>query len=108
MLPLLNRLPYTRRLSPVAVFKNRIFLIKIAPNELGTSRFQVVISKKIDKRAVRRNRMRRLIHAFVTENILEFPAAYDYLFIVLNPFEQLPQDLGSNLASFFSRQKWQS
>lgn len=52
--------------------------------------------------------MRRLIHAFVTENILEFPAAYDYLFIVLNPFEQLPQDLGSNLASFFSRQKWQS
>lgn len=51
---------------------------------LPHSRFGVVVSKKVDKRAVVRNTLRRKVHAIIQdENLFERPG-YDML-VILKP-----------------------
>ena len=42
-------------------FRSRSFLIKVFFNDLEFNRFGVVISKKVDKRAVKRNLIKRMV-----------------------------------------------
>ena len=51
-------------------------------NTRGFTRIAVVVSKKIDKRAVVRNRIRRRIYEAVRLNFDELPKATDYIFVV--------------------------
>lgn len=63
MLPRENRLRKKKEFDRVFKegnsFKNDLFLIKVADNELDTSRFGFVVSKKVSKKAVRRNKIKR-------------------------------------------------
>ena len=53
------------------------------PNgETSPSRFGFVISKKIDKRAVARNRIKRLLREVVRENLEKIPDGFDIVFVV--------------------------
>ena len=38
-----------------------LFTLRIARNNIATSRFGIVVSKKVDKRAVERNRIKRIL-----------------------------------------------
>ncbi len=58
------------------------FTIKTGPNNLGRYRFRIVISKKIDKRAVVRNRIRRKIKECIKEVLKEKHESKDCLIIV--------------------------
>ena len=53
-------------------------------NTRGFTRVAVVISKKIEKSAVKRNRARRRVYEAIRLNIDKFPKATDYVFVVFS------------------------
>lgn len=81
MLPHNNRL----KLAPESKFKGRLyhdqlFTLITSPNQVGVSRIAFVVSKKISKKAVVRNKLkRRLRHG--TRHFLNALPANDYLLI---------------------------
>ncbi|HVZ59086.1 MAG TPA: ribonuclease P protein component [Patescibacteria group bacterium] len=84
-----NRLPHSTRLHRGKTLQLPFFLFKYAPNTKQGVRFGVVISKRIDKRATRRNRMRRLLHAYIQRHLTEFAPNHDYLFILKSGFNEI-------------------
>lgn len=60
------------------------FSLVFAPNQHGKQRFAVVISKKVIKSAVGRNRVRRRVYEAIRLNLTEIPESYDYIFIVFS------------------------
>ena len=56
--------------------------VKYRPNHLKTSRFAIVIGKKISKKAVVRNRLRRQIRAMLYEELKNFKDGYDLMILV--------------------------
>lgn len=77
----------TRRLSAKGriVFQRTLhspfFSLFFKPNDVRNSRFRFVVSKKIDKRAVVRNRIKRLLYASVASIEHELQGGYDMLFV---------------------------
>ena len=71
-----------------------------APNSRGYTRIAVVVSKKVEKTAVKRNRIRRRIYEALRHNLDHIPPKTDYIFIVFNksvatlPFPKLEELLG--------------
>jgi len=55
---------------------------KLLKLESPVSRFGIVISNKIDKRAVRRNGMRRQLRAIIRNLLPTFPHGYDVIVMV--------------------------
>jgi ribonuclease P protein component len=75
----------TNRLSSVRIKKSklinsRLMDIKIGQNNLQFSRFGFVISKKIDKRAVVRNSLKRKLSACVEEIFDRIEGGHDFVF----------------------------
>lgn len=54
----------------------------IAKNDLTLSRFGFIASKKIDKRAVVRNRIKRVVRSCIEEMLGKIVEGYDMLFII--------------------------
>ena len=71
-----------------------------AENTRGFTRVAVVVSKKVDKTAVGRNRIRRRIYEALRLNFDLVPKAKDYVFVVFSrdvmkmPFDELQENLG--------------
>ncbi len=63
-----------------------LFILRIGENGLAYNRYAVIVSKKIDKRAVVRNSIKRIIHACVQEIDRSLKKGYDMLFIVRKNF----------------------
>lgn len=61
--------------------KSRYFLLKIFPSNLTYSRFGIVVSTKVSKKATERNHLKRLIFNFLREKRVSLPI-FDYLFIL--------------------------
>ena len=55
-----------------------------AENTRGFTRFAVVVSKKVEKSAVKRNRIRRKIYEVLRNNLEEIPKKTDYIFVVFD------------------------
>lgn len=76
------------RLVPGIRFGNSYFLsipqfiLKERKNGLGVNRFGIVVSKKIDKRAVGRNRIKRFLRTALMSLYEKMNAGHDILFIV--------------------------
>lgn len=49
------------------------------------SRIAVVVSKKVHKRAVRRNRIRRRVYEIIRHNLTSLDGVYDLVFIITSP-----------------------
>ncbi|MBQ6461347.1 ribonuclease P protein component [Candidatus Saccharibacteria bacterium] len=73
-------------------------------NERKYTRFAVVISKKVMKTAVGRNRIRRRIYEVLRKNIKYIPKEMDYVFVVFSkdviemPLNELEKLLGELVA----------
>ena len=71
-----------------------------APNKKGATRIAVVVSKKIEKSAVGRNRIRRRIYEALRNNFDLVPKETDYIFVVFSkellkmPFDKIETLLG--------------
>jgi len=64
-------------------FFNTLITIKYLSKNSGESRFTVVVSTKVSKRAVRRNRLKRILREFIRLNLSSFKLG-DYA-ILLRP-----------------------
>ena len=53
-------------------------------NTRGVTRFSVVVSKKVAKSAVERNRIRRRVYEALRVNMDYIPKKIDYIFVVYN------------------------
>lgn len=58
------------------------FVLKVRKNGLLLNRFGIVVSKKIDKRAVVRNRIKRMFRSFLLDLNKNMVLGHDILFIV--------------------------
>lgn len=62
-----------------------------ADNPRGRQRFAVVVSKKVFKHAVDRNRVRRRLYEAIRLNFREFAPRHDYIIVVYSgDFKQMP------------------
>ncbi len=75
------RLPWGIRFDNNRSFSIPFFITKAKPNRLLFNRFGVIISKKIDKRAVVRNRIKRLIYSIIEELYKNIKPGYDILIL---------------------------
>lgn len=85
MLKKQNRLPADESFSGERIFSSPFFLAKLKKNSLKDPRFGFVVSKRVEKRAVARNRLKRLLSNTVQEEFLN-DAGYDMLIIIKKPF----------------------
>lgn len=76
------RLPKVVKFNNASFVSMPEFVAKVKPNKLLFNRLGVIISKKIDKRAVVRNRIKRLIHTIVQELQENTKQGYDILIII--------------------------
>jgi len=76
------------------VQNNEVDVSRFVPQSgtpLGTSRFAIIISTRIDKRATRRNRMRRLISESIRHLIPRLTTSIDCIVIVRKDFNTLTE-----------------
>jgi ribonuclease P protein component len=70
------------KLEKNQIAANPLFTLKYSKNDKEISRFAVIVSKKIDFRAVARNRVRRQIASCIGEMLERIVPGVDFLFIV--------------------------
>lgn len=69
-----------------ASFRNRLLTLRVSKNPRRThSRVAVVISKKVHKSAVRRNRVRRRVYEILRHSLDRSVGAHDVVIIVTSP-----------------------
>ena len=83
--------------------KSKMSLV-FCDNTRGFTRIAVVVSKKVSKTAVSRNRIRRRIYEAIRENMEFVPLKRDYIFVVYSadilkmPYKELVKLLGELVA----------
>ncbi|MCK4913927.1 MAG: ribonuclease P protein component [Planctomycetes bacterium] len=70
-------------------FRNELLTMYIARNDCGYSRLGVSVGKVYDKRAVVRNRLKRLLREAFRQNQEQIPAGFDYLLMISRKFTKL-------------------
>ena len=65
-----------------------LFVIRYQPSRLANSRFTVIVSNKISKQAVARNKIKRRLREIIRLNISQFKQNYDLIITVLAPAVQ--------------------
>jgi ribonuclease P protein component len=71
-------------------FSNDYFLIKYHPNRFSETRFAFVINKKISKKAVVRNKIKRQIREIVRNNLKQFKSGLDIIIVIKKDLSQVP------------------
>lgn len=74
------RLSSNRKIFALKTIPTPLFILRIAKNNLFYNRYGFVVSKKVDKRAVVRNRLRRQFRSLLEEKNLQLPQGFDFLF----------------------------
>src|SRR5260221_13675353 len=82
MLSKIFRLPAQISFQNARRFQSPFFIVSATKNDLPTSRYGFIVSKKIDKRAVVRNRVKRLVRSVVEQDWLEKNMGQDVLFVL--------------------------
>ena len=73
-------------------------------NTRGFTRIAVVVSKKVTKTAVSRNRIRRRVYEVLRKNMAFIPQKSDYIFVVYDkkvevmPYNELEKKVGELVA----------
>ena len=63
------------------IINSSLFLIRFLSNHLVFSRFTVIVSSKISKKAVIRNRIKRRLKEIIRLNILKIKPGYNFIVI---------------------------
>ena len=61
-------------------FSGALFNFKVSENGLGINRFAFVVSKKVDQRAVARNRLKRVLRSCIEEIFDNIKMGKDFIF----------------------------
>lgn len=87
-----KRLNIRRSLKFTNSLNSNFFTLKINKNNLLFNRYGFVISKRIDKRAVVRNKIRRTFQKCLIDNSNEIKTGYDMLFYLKKEVLNLSQN----------------
>jgi ribonuclease P protein component len=74
------RLNLAIKLSDPEFFKNSFFTLLVSKNNIGKSRFGFIASKRDDKRAVGRNRVKRVFSQILRSQNVK--PGYDMIFLI--------------------------
>ena len=92
MVPKINRIKKKKDFELIfknsSSFKNNLFILKVKENNLGLNRFGFVISSKVSKKAVIRNKIRRRLAEIIKSEIENIPLGTDLVFIALRGIEK--------------------
>lgn len=80
MLKKKNRLP-SIGFKAEKTFQTQELILKISENQNAESRFGFVVSKKIDKRASTRNKIKRILRSCIEEKLEKIKPGFDFLII---------------------------
>ena len=75
------------------------FIVQTAPNDTGDKRIGFTVSKKVDKSAVKRNRIKRRLRAVAADVLPDYArTSQDYILVgrpqtATRPYDQLCEDL---------------
>jgi len=116
MLPLNNRLKKTTDIRNVfkqgRLFKEGFLIFKTVKSDLNKSRFGFIVSQKVSKQAVVRNRIKRRMRGAVIKRLKEIKSGTDNVFIALpglakNDYPSTEQAVNSLLkkANMFSNEQ---
>ncbi len=72
--------------------RSDFFIVKSSSNSLDYSRFGTVISAKVSKSAVKRNRIKRIIYDFIRLNKLYETGGRDVVITILPPAAKLKKE----------------
>ena len=91
MLPKENRLKkkkdFEKLLKEGNSFKEKFLVLKINKNNLDNNRFGFIVSKKISKKAVIRNKIKRWLREIVRKGINNYQKGFDAVVIALPGIE---------------------
>ena len=76
----LHRLPGGVKVAGLS-FNSQYYALRLGRNDLKVSRFGIIVSRKIDKRATARNRIKRRIRFCLDKNFKNIVPGFDLLFI---------------------------
>lgn len=76
------RLPSNQPTSLFQVVHTPLFVLKYNPNKEGSNRYGFIASKKVDKRAVYRNKAKRHIRGLLEEMNTTLRQGHDFLFVL--------------------------
>jgi len=62
--------------------RNRFFLLKFKPNNLKNSRFGIVVSTKVSKKAVDRNLVKRRVREIIRANLENIKDGFDVVLVM--------------------------
>lgn len=82
MLKRIYRLGKIVKLTKGKIYNGQFFTLRIAKNGLFHNRFAFVVSKKIDKRAVVRNKIKRKLRFCIEKMFNKIKTGYDFVFYV--------------------------
>ncbi len=77
---------------PTFVKKGPFFAVKYAPNGLLYSRFGVVVGKKIDKRATKRNTIKRMFYESIRLRNLQNIPGQDVMIVIYPEVKQISEE----------------
>ena len=63
-------------------FSSSLFTLKVKDGNLQLNRFGIIVSKRVDKRAVKRNRIKRILWTCLFETYDKLLPGHDILFII--------------------------
>lgn len=100
------RLPSNAQLKGSRFYKTPLFSVKIAKNGVEESRFAFLVRKKVDKRAVVRNRIRRIFRSCIEEMLGEIVSGHDMLFFLERGIvDKRREELFQEIKTFFEEKK---
>lgn len=81
MLKKKNRLSNPRIINSISSFATKDFILKIGHNDLSKLRVAIKVSKKIDKKAVVRNKIKRTLADLMYDRVEKLKKGLDLVFI---------------------------
>ena len=98
------RLPARTHIQQSRYFSHPLFRLKRGVNDLSVNRFAFVVKKSVDKRAVYRNRIRRLFRSCIEDVSEKLPVGYDMLFFLEKGIiDKSKEDLQKEVEDFLSK-----
>ena len=101
-----NRLAKVTKKNNTSFFNSAFFSIRISGNKEKETRFGIVVSKKTSKKAVFRNKTKRIIRNIITSNLNKIAKSKDIIIVskkVLN--KELREQAETELLNLFANAK---
>lgn len=99
-----HRLKAGERILNARVLSTKLFTLKFTTNKTELSRFGFLVSKKIDKRAVVRNRLRRKTRKCIEDNLTNIKPGFDFLFILKKEALEKTEEICNIVNTIFKKE----